>query len=1148
MISCQRITQPHQDRIPLLNRLTLAALLLLLTGSGVIAGDIPAGPAKAVEPQGIVYDRGTLDRVAIQLRHLSALKQSVDAEQRQYDVLRQQIQKSDPKNATDLQVQAARLERALLLKDPDMAGVDRILFVRRKGGENFWNHFSCLAAIGPTSDALCVLTLSTGAVETLYETELGIFDVNLHWDGNKVLFSSRNESGKKGTWAVWEFDLTTRAAPRRVSPFDEKDVHWMDACYLPNDEIILAGTAAFSGVPCVGGINMTCNLYRLDPKSGRVRQLTFDQDVSSYPMVRQDGQIMYIRWEYMDTPHQHNRQLFTMRPDGSVQRSLFGSNMVWPTSMDYPKDIPNEPGKIITIVSGHHTPRVGDLVLLDMNRGGGEARAAVAFFNDPSRRDGFVPSPDDNINWDGGGINNKFVHPWPLSSQRILASTMGRRETSYSLVFVSRPVTGDPDLVMPLLNFNGRNCLQPIPLLPRRRPPVIPDMVDLNQDFGIVMVQDVYQGKGLEGIPRGIIKSLRLIEPYYLPFGGAKNFACGVAGPWDCRRIVGTVPVEEDGSASWKAPANVPLAIQALDAEGKAVAIMRSWYTVMPGEKISCVGCHERANDVVKTSKSSQAPMRTPSDIRPWYGPARGFSFVHEVQPVLDRFCVGCHDGSRPDRSDFRPSDKLIFPNIWGQPTTFVQRGKPPATVSWDTAGWGFPKVSPAYYALQAYVHRPGPESNIGLPLPMEWHADTSDLIQMLKAGHHGVVLDAESWDRLITWIDMNVPFHGNYGGSESLQRRHELWTKYAKARPDLEVLPPTPAPVAFQAPKINPNKPDQNLSVRGWPFSAETAAQKIKETITSRNHKPELICDLGEGVTLRLVLIPAGSFVMGSREGYDNEYPCTEVKIAEPFYLGVAQVNNEQYARFDQAHDSGYLSQYGYGQFSRGLSARNPKQPVIRVSWNRARAFCTWLKTKTGLDADLPTEAQWEWACRAGTATPMWYGGTDQPWVEGERRFDNLADSSIKGFLIRGGEKTSLFMPHNDKVNDLAAGPVPSVGAYCETWERHPIAIPATGFVANPFGLLNMHGNVRHWTRSLLRPYPYRADDGREDIQTEGVRVVRGGSFYDLPNRATSSFRIGYPSWMRPWNVGFRVMVNVPVPGKSPWRIVTVNDQAHDS
>jgi formylglycine-generating enzyme required for sulfatase activity len=629
-------------------------------------------------------------------------------------------------------------------------------------------------------------------------------------------------------------------------------------------------------------------------------------------------------------------------------------------------------------------------------------------------------------------------------------------------------------------------CLEPIPLMARSRPPVIPDRVDLKSDHGLVMVSDVYQGPGLKGVPRGTITALRLIEPYYHPHAAPNRFRVpGVAGPWDMRRIVGTVPVEADGSASWKAPANIPLSIQALDAQGQAVAIMRSWYTAMPGEKITCIGCHEGPQAAVSLGSVPLAARRPPSVITPWRGPARGFAFLSEVQPVLDRHCISCHDGKSKDRPGFASVGEV----------------KP-------AGGWRSGPVAQSYLALQAFVRRPGPESNLSLPLPMEWHADTSDLVQMLRKGHHGVKLDTEAWDRLITWIDLNVPFHATYGDHPSLKRRHELWAKYATPRESLEILPPRPT-VDPLPPPTAPAKPDQHLSAPGWPFPATQATHLV----TTTGLPSPLTLDLGGGVNLRLVLIPAGSFVMGSREGYDDEYPQAVVTIERPFYLGETEITNAQYACFDAQHDSGFFSQYGYFQSYRGSSARDAEQPVIRISWHQARAFCTWLGQKTGRGITLPSEAQWEWACRAGSATAMWYGGIDAPWTAAKGRLDNLADADlIKSIMTRWpGTGPPAFMPHDGRQRDGGG-----------------FSIPAQGSVANPFGLVHMHGNVREWTRSLYRPYPYQAQDGREDLTAEGRRVVRGGSFYDLPKRATASHRLGYVPWMKPWNVGFRVVCEV--------------------
>lgn len=153
----------------------------------------------------------------------------------------------------------------------------------------------------------------------------------------------------------------------------------------------------------------------------------------------------------------------------------------------------------------------------------------------------------------------------------------------------------------------------------------------------------------------------------------------------------------------------------------------------MPGERLACAGCHER-NAEASVATARLAFRREPSPIAPWRGPPRPFSFRREVQPVLDRRCVGCHDGRRPGLPDLRADGAQRFRNF-----------------------------TPSYVALHPYVNRPGPESDYRIRAPMEYHAETSELILRLRKEHHDVQLDEEDWDRLITWIDLNVPDHGTW-------------------------------------------------------------------------------------------------------------------------------------------------------------------------------------------------------------------------------------------------------------------------------------------------------------------------------------------------------------------------------------------------
>ena len=124
----------------------------------------------------------------------------------------------------------------------------------------------------------------------------------------------------------------------------------------------------------------------------------------------------------------------------------------------------------------------------------------------------------------------------------------------------------------------------------------------------------------------------------------------------------------------------------------------------------------------------------------------------------------------------------------------------------------------------------------------------------------------------------------------------------------------------------------------------------------------------------LEMVEIPKGQFVMGSN-AHEDEKPRHMVKIEKPFWMGQYEITNELYALFDSTHDSRHEHRHGY-QFGRiGYPLNNPNQPVVRVSWQEAMSFCDWLSTKTGKKFSLPTESQWEWACRAGTDTPYYFG-----------------------------------------------------------------------------------------------------------------------------------------------------------------------------
>jgi len=263
-------------------------------------------------------------------------------------------------------------------------------------------------------------------------------------------------------------------------------------------------------------------------------------------------------------------------------------------------------------------------------------------------------------------------------------------------------------------------------------------------------------------------------------------------------------------------------------------------------------------------------------------------------------------------------------------------------------------------------------------------------------------------------------------------------------------------------------------------------------------------------GVTIELVRIPAGQFVMGAADGKVDERPRRRVSFEEPFWMSTCEVTNAQFRRFDPTHCSGlYSKRYEDGD-GPSLSLDRAGQPVVRVSWEKARDFCRWLSRRTGLRIRLPTEARWEYTCRGGSASPLWFGNTESDFS----RFANAADATLSHRQPKtGGLSTNIV--------DLRGGGLPYHG---DVKDGHKVTARVGSFRANPWGLHDMHGNAAEWTRTTYRAYPYRPGDGRNANSHRGRKVVRGGSFRDTLERCRSAFRLRYPTWQRVFNVGFRI------------------------
>ncbi len=845
------------------------------------------------------------------------------------------------------------------------------------------------------------------------------------------------------------------------------------------------------GVPCIGGAGHVGNIFRVEADGKTVRQLTFEQDQDWCPITLNNGRVMYLRWEYVDDNHYFTRIMMHMNPDGSDQKEYYGSNSYWPNSMFYAKPIPGSP-KFVTIVSGHHgAAREGELYVIDPRKGRQEIDGVVQQLPFRSKKpEAKIVDMLVNASWP------KFLFPFPLSDDYFLVSARLTPQDQWGLYLVD---TFDNMLLIKDLPNMG--IFEPQPLKERPTPPVVASRLIEGQKDATVFLTDVYFGPGLANVPRGTIKKLRLFGYQYGYRGIGNHDMMGIEASWDSKILIGEVPVYEDGSAFFKIPANTPIAVQPLDENGSAVQLMRSWLVGMPGEGVTCNGCHESQNSVTP-AKRTIAMLKAPSEIEEFNGESRPMGFNREVQPVLDKYCVGCHDGSEKGRPNFadvtRPKDE------------------------WDG------HYGKSYIDMIPYVRRPGPESDVHMFYPMEYHTNTSPLFQLLRDGnHYNVKLDETAYRQLALWIDMNCPYHatwsevseafrGNADGVKRMAKRtQEIRSMYANINDD-------PEKGSFA-----------KVERPAWVKPAEWVEPK---TATPAGAQTKVVGEAGEKMTVKvtdalsidLVKIPSGKFVIGDDCKHKAEENRNEVTIEKPFYMMTTEVTNALYKEFDPHHDSAYIDQQWKDHTWPGYAHNFPEQPVIRISWNEAMEFCKWLSQKTGKKFRLPTEAEWEWAAKAGTQTPFWWGDLDADFG----KYANLADVSMDLFVCKGVNPVPVA--HKDFEAFWKAVKTVDDGQMIPGWDTktHRWAPasqdPSKGIACykpNPWGLYDMNGNVCEWTLSDYKAYPYNANDGRNGCNPKTEKVVKGGSWFDLPKTARNGYRLPYPAWQKVYNVGFRVI-----------------------
>ena len=559
------------------------------------------------------------------------------------------------RRAARLKPHLDKLRRIIFTKHYDLGG-SHYAYTEGQSDAQAERHFQ-------PGTSLCLLEMDGlyARVRTLVDDPKGVIrDPDVSFDAARVLFAWKKDD-RKDDYHLYELTLADGQVRQLTYGLGYADY---EGCYLPDGgcppdggqlgslpaagklhPLAASGRILFNSTRCVQIVDCwwteVSNLYTCEPDGRFLRRLSYDQVHTNFPTVTPDGRVIYTRWDYNDRGQIYPQGLFQMNPDGTGQTELYGNNSWFPTTILHARAIPGT-STYVAIFTGHHTRQKGWLGILDPRRGRQENAGAqlIAPIRD---------TPAVHVDAYGQG-GDQWQYPYPLSETAFLVTFRTEKAPRFAIYWM------DIDGRRELLASDPRiSCNQPIPLVPRPVPHARPDLADYRKATGAVYLQDIYVGPGLRGIERGTVKKLRVVALEFRaagigsngnsgPAGGAMiSTPVSIQGTWDVKRVLGTAKVHDDGSACFVVPARTPIYFQALDAKGHAVQTMRSWVTLQPGESISCVGCHENKNSAPPVAATSQALIGGPEELAPPPWGVRGFSFIREIQPILDKHCVKCH-------------------------------------------------------------------------------------------------------------------------------------------------------------------------------------------------------------------------------------------------------------------------------------------------------------------------------------------------------------------------------------------------------------------------------------------------------------------------------------------------------------------------
>ncbi|MDR3232223.1 MAG: hypothetical protein LBT46_00910 [Planctomycetaceae bacterium] len=616
------------------------------------------------------------------------------------------------------------------------------------------------------------------SISVLLEVPNGIVrDPCVSFDAKKILVSIRRDINDD--YHIYEFTITENAAgagPFVITPETKLDAYSplkqltqlsgvsdIDPIYLPAGEIVFSATR--EPKYCMCNRHIMANLYKMNGDGSNIQQIGKSTLFEGHASLTHDGRILYDRWEYVDRNFGDAQGLWITTTDGFNHAVWWGNNTASPGAVIDARVLPGKASEFIAVFGSCHDRPWGAIALVDRQKGIDGRKAVLQTWpadvinlvsEEPSGS--FIESRKYDT---FSRVRPKLEDPFPLSDDWFIASGMTGQGERMGIYLLGRD--GTMQLVFDDKEVPG--CFDPMPLAVTTPPPANVQTADLVQPTGTFYVTNVYEGMGMASVPKGSAKFLRVIESPEKRTWSSKGWGNGHGEQapgmnwyeFINKRILGTVPIEDDGSVNFKVPADKFVYFQLLDAQGQMIQSMRSGIIIRPGETNGCVGCHEDRLAVVPPPQRTPAALtKPPKTLLPWYGGPRDFSYVKEVQePVFDKYCIQCHDYGKVETNPKKPNLAGDLNTIFN--TSYVNLYK------------------------KNLIKPVGAGPHIKLP-PYAWGSTQSKLAEVMLKGHPpgktGAEIDAkrkelglyidrqtnpEAVDRVLTWIDLNAPYYPTY-------------------------------------------------------------------------------------------------------------------------------------------------------------------------------------------------------------------------------------------------------------------------------------------------------------------------------------------------------------------------------------------------